>query len=184
MELLLGLIVGAVITWLIIKKLNKSSIEQQKKQQETQPILKNYEPKMLPIESNSAYKSKLLLTANEQDFYNKMKGYVYSQGLHIITKIRLADLIEPKANQYRNRSEWTTNFNKISAKHIDFAIVNNDMKILFLIELDDNTHNYSDRQNRDEFVNKALLDNGYMLLRVYNNNQGVDNIINCLKNNF
>ena len=93
-------------------------------------------------------------------------------------------MIEPKVNQYKNKSEWQTSFNKISAKHIDFAIINDNMEILFLIELDDITHNYYDRQERDEFVNISLVNAGYTLLRVYNNDEGVSNIINYLEKNF
>lgn len=162
----------------------KNKIPVQEKQQVIQTKIKYYTPRILPPTSDSKYIARTILTENEQDFYNKIKEYVYSQGLHIITKIRLADLIEPKVNQYQNRSEWQIDFNKINAKHIDFAIVNNNMQILFLIELDDRTHNYADRQERDEFVNISLVNAGYTLLRVYNNDEGVSNIINYLEKNF
>lgn len=162
----------------------KNKIPVQEKQQVIKTKIKYYTPRILPPTSDSKYIIRKLLTENEQDFYNKIKGYVYSQELHIITKIRLADLIEPKVNQYKNKSEWQTSFNKISAKHIDFAIINDNMEILFLIELDDITHNYYDRQERDEFVNISLVNAGYTLLRVYNNDEGVSNIINYLEKNF
>ncbi len=162
----------------------KNKIPVQEKQQVIQTKIKYYTPRILPPTSDSKYIARTILTENEQDFYNKIKEYVYSQGLHIITKIRLADLIEPKVNQYQNRSEWKIDFNKINAKHIDFAIVNNNMQILFLIELDDRTHNYADRKERDEFVNISLVNAGYTLLRVYNNDEGVSNIINYLEKNF
>lgn len=162
----------------------KNKIPVQEKQQVIQTKIKYYKPRILPPTSDSKYIARTILTENEQDFYNKIKEYVYSQGLHIITKIRLADLIEPKVNQYQNRSEWQIDFNKINAKHIDFAIVNNNMQILFLIELDDRTHNYADRKERDEFVNISLVNAGYTLLRVYNNDEGVSNIINYLEKNF
>lgn len=162
----------------------KNKIPVQEKQQVIQTKIKYYTPRILPTTSDSKYIARTILTENEQDFYNKIKEYVYSQGLHIITKIRLADLIEPKVNQYQNRSEWQIDFNKINAKHIDFAIVNNNMQILFLIELDDRTHNYADRKERDEFVNISLVNAGYTLLRVYNNDEGVSNIINYLEKNF
>ena len=159
----------------------KNKIPVQEKQQVIQTKIKYYTPRILPPTSDSKYIARTILTENEQDFYNKIKEYVYSQGLHIITKIRLADLIEPKVNQYQNRSEWQIDFNKINAKHIDFAIVNNNMQILFLIELDDRTHNYADRKERDEFVNISLVNAGYTLLRVYNNDEKVSNKINYLE---
>lgn len=191
MELLTGIALWIIVILLIVGKVEKIKKEKNKndeiqernsKQQTIQT--KNYISRILPPTSDSKYIARTLLTENEQNFYNKIKGYIYSQGLHIITKIRLADLIEPKVKQYQNRSEWQINFNKINAKHMDFAIVNDNMQILFLIELDDRTHNYTDRQERDEFVNKALVNAGYTLLRVYNNSEGVSNIINYMEKTF
>lgn len=193
-EAIIGLMIWITIIYIIVhnvkknkqRNINQQTIENTNEEkeiiQEKRIKLKQFEEKILIPKQNSIYIPRQLLTANEQDFYNKIKGYIYEQGLHIITKIRLADLIEPKNNP--NRNEWYSNFNKISSKHIDFAIVNNNMKVLFLIELDDSTHNYQDRQERDEFVNISLVNAGYSLLRVYNNNQGVECIFNYLKKNF
>ena len=128
------------------------------------------------------YRKKELLTWNEKNFFEKIKNAVYSKGFHIITKIRLADLIEPTSID--NTNEWYRQFGKIKSKHIDFAVINSNMEVLFLIELDDKTHLYGNRIERDEFVNIALVNAGYMFLRVYNNNQGVSNIINYLERNF
>ena len=167
---------------LIINGIKEIKVKDKENIQDIKPSPKCYTPKILPTTNDSKYIAKEILTENERDFYKKIKGYVYSQGLHIITKIRLADLIEPRNNT--NRSEWYSDFNKISAKHIDFAIVNDKMQILFLIELDDSTHSYNDRKERDNFVNIALVNAGYRLLRVYNNNQGIANVINYLEKNF
>lgn len=167
------------------RKTNKQQNKEENYYSEKAPTSqKNYIPKNLNPENNGKYIFKELLTHNEKSFYNEIKEYMYERGLHIITKIRLADLIEPKISQYQNKSEWQKEFNKICSKHIDFAIVNNNMQILFLIELDDSTHSYNDRKERDNFVNIALVNAGYRLLRVYNNNQGIENVINYLEKNF
>lgn len=167
------------------RKTNKQQNKEENYDSEKASISqKNYIPKNLNPENNGKYIFKELLTHNEKSFYNEIKEYMYERGLHIITKIRLADLIEPKISQYQNKSEWQKEFNKICSKHIDFAIVNNNMQILFLIELDDSTHSYNDRKERDNFVNIALVNAGYRLLRVYNNNQGIANVINYLEKNF
>ncbi len=167
------------------RKTNKQQNKEENYYSEKAPTSqKNYIPKNLNPENNGKYILKELLTPNEKSFYNEIKEYMYERGLHIITKIRLADLIEPKISQYQNKSEWQKDFNKICSKHIDFAIVNNNMQILFLIELDDSTHSYNDRKERDNFVNIALVNAGYRLLRVYNNNQGITNVINYLEKNF
>lgn len=57
-------------------------------------------------------------------------------------------------------------YKKIKSKHIDFAISDN-MRIVALIELDDYSHQRSDRQKRDEFVNNALSTAGYNVIRTY-----------------
>ena len=62
--------------------------------------------------------------------------------------------------------EWWALFGKIKSKHIDFAISDN-MRIVALIELDDYSHQRSDRQKRDEFVNNALSTAGYNVIRTY-----------------
>lgn len=62
-----------------------------------------------------------------------------------------------------NRNEWGTHFNKIKAKHIDFAIVD-DMKVLLIIELDDQSHNNIERIERDKFVDDNLTACGYKIV--------------------
>lgn len=84
--------------------------------------------------------------------------------MQILAKIRLADLIE--INDDIKGKEWWALFGKIKSKHIDFAISDN-MRIVALIELDDYSHQRSDRQKRDEFVNNALSTAGYNVIRTY-----------------
>ena len=53
---------------------------------------------------------------------------------------------------------------KINKKHIDFALAKQEnLQIVLLIELDDNSHNNSER---DEFIEKLYNQTGYKLLRV------------------
>ena len=104
---------------------------------------------------NPQYKKKYLLTKNELEFYKKLKEFADNNNLQILSKIRLADIVEPKQN--KNRSEWYSDFGKIKAKHIDFALCNKDnLYILCLIELDDNSHNTKERKERDKFVDEIF----------------------------
>ena len=95
----------------------------------------------------------MLELINSPDFSN----------LTIISKIRLADLIE--SNNKFNYSD----FNKIRSKHIDFALCDkHTLMPLLLIELDDNSHNQYERRQRDDFVNQSLVQSGYKILRIRN----------------
>ena len=110
------------------------------------------------------YKSKLLLTKHEFWFYNSLKKVTESFGLQILAKIRLADLVDPMPNA--DRKEWYRDFAKVQSKHIDFAVCDN-MKVILLIELDDKSHERTERQERDNFVNEVLSSAGYTLIRTY-----------------
>lgn len=111
------------------------------------------------------YQPKPILTDREYEFYTRLKPIADEFGLQIFTKVRLADLLEPKPRDVNPL--WMECFNKIKAKHIDFALADEDTIIVALIELDDTTHSRPDRIERDEFVNAILENNGYTLLRTY-----------------
>lgn len=132
----------------------ETKVKQEQEEKTTQPIIQK--------PAFCAYQRKKILTKNEYYFYTKLKKVTNKYNLQILTKIRLADLIEVK--QYSiNRNEWGTYFNKIKAKHIDFAIVD-DMKVLLIIELDDQSHNNIERIERDKFVDDNLTACGYKIV--------------------
>lgn len=111
------------------------------------------------------YDPKPILTNREYEFYKKLKPLADECGLSIYTKVRLADLVEPKPKS--ENPLWMECFNKIKAKHIDFALADDDTNIIVLIELDDRSHERPDRIERDDFVNAVLKNTGYTLLRTY-----------------
>ena len=122
----------------------ETKVKQEQEEKTTQPIIQK--------PAFCAYQRKKILTKNEYYFYTKLKEVTNKYNLQILTKIRLADLIEVK-----------TYFNKIKAKHIDFAIVD-DMKVLLIIELDDQSHNNIERIERDKFVDDNLTACGYKIV--------------------
>ena len=132
-----------------------------------------------PKQTIAAYRKKYLLTKNEYSFYQKIKPIIQEKNLRVLCKIRLADLVEPEPN--KNQKEWYAAFNRIKSKHIDFAIATENMKIIVLVELQDNTHQKSDRKERDEFVNTAVTSAGYTLLSIYNNADGLKQLEESLK---
>lgn len=162
-------LVGCLLIILIIIGSNRKGIKRysrkrkwRKKQKVKYQVYKIQEAEYIP--NNIRYHRVDLLTQNEYRFYERLKQYVYPHGLQILAKIRLADLVN--ADTDLNRSENASAFAKIKAKHVDFAIAK-DMDILIIIELDDSSHQRSDRQERDNFVNEVLLNAGYKVVRTY-----------------
>ncbi len=118
-----------------------------------------YENQYLP------YRPKYLLTNNEYNFYRELKEIANEKNLIILSKIRMADLVEVEPIA---KYKWDIYFNKISRKHVDFALARpENLKIELLIELDDYTHNES-QYERDRFVEAVYEKTGYKLLRTRN----------------
>lgn len=109
----------------------------------------------------SKYQAKYLLTQNEWHEYKKLHEIALNNNLRICPKVRLADIIEPR----KGTGEWQKLFYKIQAKHIDFLICDYSLRVLAVLELDDNSHNRADRQERDRFVDEILRSVGYKVIR-------------------
>ena len=108
------------------------------------------------------YACDALLTDSELKFYNILK-MAKPYNTSICMKVRMADLIN--CDDHHWKSGWGP---KISAKHIDFVLIDSDTTTIQLaIELDDSTHRTNkDRIDRDKFVNKAFEVAGVSLLRI------------------
>lgn len=167
------IILLAVIIFIIVKN-NKD-----KKKQSTNINISPEAPEEIKIDNieKIPYRRKYLLTKNELNFYKKLKLIADEYGYLIIAKVRLADLI--KVNYEADEKERLKYFNKIAAKHIDFALCNpENMFVEYLIELDDNSHNNSKRIERDVFIEKVIEKSGYNLIRTFGAEQIKDKIIN------
>lgn len=128
-----------------------------------------------PIEIRLPYHKKYLLTKHEYYFYKNLKQITDKYDLQILTKIRLADLVE--VNKGLSRREWGMYFGKIKSKHVDFAIADN-MKIVLIIELDDRTHQYQNRIERDMFVDDVMKVCGYYIIHTYGDTTAINNALN------
>lgn len=136
MEILLFVAVLLVIGFIFFTKNNQSPIEPK-------------EDNLFPY-----FKVSALLTPAELSFYHVLKIAVSDQ-YDIFAKVRLADLVS--VTKGMDSVEWAKAFNKIKAKHIDFVLCDkNTSEILCAIELDDQSHSQSKRQQRDDFIVKAL----------------------------
>lgn len=108
-----------------------------------------------------AYQKRYILTRNEWQEYKKLKTYAAEKGLQICPKVRVGDIIEPR----KDRKDYMTLFNKIKAKHIDFVICDQNLRIRAILEIDDNSHNSQTRKDRDFFLDTILKSVGYKVIR-------------------
>lgn len=93
------------------------------------------------------------LSPAELNFFFNLKAVV-GDSAHIFSKVKLGDLFYAKAGDYgKNRCYM----NRIDRKHVDFLLCDNKtLEPILGIELDDKTHQRSDRQERDDFVNHVF----------------------------
>lgn len=124
------------------------------------------------------YKKKLLLTKNEWSFYKSLKVVADELNYTILSKIRLADLVEVENNE-KDKLKY---FNKINKKHIDFALAKKDnLQIILLIELDDNSHNEIQKE-RDNFIQAVCNKTDYKLLRTRGTGDLKNKILQIINN--
>jgi rRNA maturation endonuclease Nob1 len=80
----------------------------------------------------------------------------------ICPKVRLADLVYTPRQEDRQAA-----LNRISRKHLDFVLCDaGTLRPALAIELDDRSHERTDRRERDVFVDQVLADVGLPLVRV------------------
>ncbi len=113
------------------------------------------------IDYNDYYIAKrYIITMNELIFYKVLLEIAKELELILLCQVSLYSIIQTK---YKN----DIYFNKIRSKSIDFVLVRqNDCKIKLCIELDDKTHNYQNRIERDKFINELFRDLRINLLRI------------------
>jgi hypothetical protein len=101
------------------------------------------------------------LSPAEFSFY-KILSSLAGTRLTVQSKVRLADIFfvaRPNENM--------AFFNRIAQRHLDFLVCDSKtMKPLLGIELDDSSHQRSDREERDEFVEQVFQAARLPLLRV------------------
>lgn len=167
--ILLLIILAILVAMLKNKKTiikNKNSVEQQKENEIIDNLTQTY-----------PYTKKLLLTKNEWAFYKQLKIIADEMNLCVLAKIRLADLVDIKETNNSDRQKY---LNKISRKHIDFALVRpENLQIILLIELDDNSH--KNQIERDIFVEELCQKVGYRLFRTHGTAELKENVIKALK---
>lgn len=90
------------------------------------------------------------LSPAELSFYGVLRTAINGRAV-LCSKVALADIFYVKKGE--DASRWRIYTNKIDRKHVDFLLCDPvTMRPLLGIELDDSSHQRSDRQARDTFV--------------------------------
>jgi len=111
------------------------------------------------------YQSKEVLCSPAERSFLGALDQIVGKKYRIFAKVRLADIIDVKKGL--SASVRQSAFNRIAGKHVDFIVCHaNDLSIVGAVELDDKTHRGRGRQERDQFLDKALEIAGVPLLRI------------------
>jgi hypothetical protein len=111
-----------------------------------------------------------LLTKNEMGFYETLKKVV-EDDLIVFSMVRLADIFSIDRGK-----EYQSALNRINSRHVDFLLCHKfTLKPVVAIELDDKSHERSDRIKRDKFVNQLFESAGLPLLRYPSKNRYTPN---------
>lgn len=110
------------------------------------------------------YLKKSLFSPAERSFFGILESLNY-EGVTIASKVRLADVFGVKKGLERGDRQRA--FNRISAKHVDFLLIQKtDGAPLLGIELDDSSHDEDDRIARDAFVDTVFASAGLPVLHI------------------
>ncbi len=145
---------------------NQTSIHNQTNilQQSTPQTKQQYNVSTTPP---SAYKKANFLTYNEQNYYEIIRLIAEKHNYNVLSKVRFADIVNVDDNVKKDSVSWWNKFNKISQKHIDFALADkSNLEIKLLIEVDDLSHQRMDRIERDEFVDSVCNEVGIPILHI------------------
>lgn len=97
------------------------------------------------------YRARPLLTKREYKFYMILREETSRRNLIICPKVGVKDLLE-----VNNKRHYMKYFRKIAQKHIDFVICDQQLHVLFAIELDDSSHDTDEARKRDIFKDRAF----------------------------
>ncbi len=103
-------------------------------------------------------KKESILTAYEQQYFRQLEQQ-YGDRNYILCQVALDRIINTT-----DQKNFYTYWNKINKKSIDFVIVDKQtFQTVKLIELNDKSHNYNKRKQRDEFLVKLCESAGIEL---------------------
>ena len=105
-------------------------------------------------------KRKYFFSAAERSFYEVLRRLL--PDYTVFAKVRLVDVIRVT----KESSSWRSDLNRIDRKHLDFVLCDRDLAPALAVELDDSSHDQSDRAERDEFVDQVLAAANFPIVHV------------------
>ena len=185
--LIVGKGIGVVLAMLIIpvpiyiKKLKQEQAIAKREQLITEKQNSGCDFVQQEIQNINSYQKAQVLTEREKNFYETIRLIAEKHNLNVSTKMRLADIVKVSEEIKKQSSLWWSKFEKISQKHIDFALQDKtNLEIKLLIEVDDYTHQRIDRIERDEFVDSVCKQANIPILHLYDVVGLEEKIVNIL----
>lgn len=107
------------------------------------------------------YRARPILTKREYKFYLLLRKEAYKRHMIVCPKVGVKDLLE-----VTTRKQYMKYFRQIAQKHIDFVVCDEDLHVLFAVELDDSSHDTKAARKRDVFKDRAFKAAGVPLKRI------------------
>lgn len=107
------------------------------------------------------YAARHILTKREYRFYLLLREVADEYHYLIYPKVGVKDLLS-----VTDQRHYMKYFHMIAQNHVDFVVCDHDLRVLFVIELDDSTHETRDARKRDHLKNKAFAATGIPLKRI------------------
>ena len=165
--LLYGVVILAIALPIYIKKLKQDKILAEQKAQIPNKK-ENIDEFIIQPQGSNSYQKAQVLTEREKNFYETIRLIAEKHNLNVSAKMRLADIVKVSDEIKKQSSLWWSKFEKISQKHIDFALQDKtNLEIKLLIEIDDYTHQRTDRIERDKFVDSVCEQVNIPILHLY-----------------
>ena len=120
----------------------------------TEDISEDYDPRVS------------IMTPTEIKYYEDLCDALDRAGLEVSVwpQVNVSAIIEASGN---DSSQKARAFNRICRKSVDYVIANKETQAtLVCIELDDYTHSWNSRQERDDFINTVFNEVGIPLFRI------------------
>jgi len=109
------------------------------------------------------YKSKRLLTQNEQEFFALLVGALPEH--YVFPQVSFGALLQPDTSSRNNQFHRTRG--TFSQKIADYVICTKELRVLAIVELDDRSHNSARDGKRDAMLKQA----GYTVIRWHSRNK-------------
>lgn len=118
-------------------------------------------------------KKKFFMTSPENNFYHGLVQVVGSEYV-VFAQVHLSTIVEVSEQGARSRGARSS----VDRRSVDFVLCDKEyLSPKLAIELDDSSHERSDRRERDSFVEDVLMQARLPLLRIKNNeNLSIDEL--------